>query len=410
LTREAEVDGGWGTVEEDPTLVILGTPLDIKIRRSLGKMLAYVTSSTCDDVSMLLGGMGGMVAMGDGEGEPPGPPHCRVDPECGGGGGGTPRSLLLSVVDVSDPSTVPSPTTVVLSITAVGCTTGDNAFQMLQNVGMDLTVDGSNLLVANPDRDWIDVLDTETNTLGSSILIGDRPTDVVITETLGLHSQERAYIASRGDHTVRIIRVEGDGTLTPLPTEFIQLAHVDDPNPETLQPVAITARSDGARIFTADLYHQTVTVANIDPQSAFENQRYATIDVRGIIATRVVALSVPEAISECGNSICERGEDCTSCTDCAMAPACGNGVCEAANGENCWAPTEENPFGCPSDCKRAGSGPPSKRCCGENGKCENSECSEPPYQCVTDPVAEFCCGDELVEPGEGDGEVCDGNH
>ncbi|CAE7224237.1 unnamed protein product, partial [Symbiodinium natans] len=78
----------------------------------------------------------------------------------------------------------------------------------------------------------------------------------------------------------------------------------------------------------------------------------------------------------CGNSLCEAGEDCNSCSsDCESktggGPLCGNGICETADGEDCR--------NCPADCAGRTNGKKSRRyCCGRDVSCSDSRCSASP--------------------------------
>lgn len=97
------------------------------------------------------------------------------------------------------------------------------------------------------------------------------------------------------------------------------------------------------------------------------------------------------------NGVCESGEDCTlSPNDCISGTVsgveCGNGTCEAADGENC--------VNCPQDCNGAQKGNPANRfCCGDGGgqnpvPCSNAACTAGGLMCIDQPaVVTFCCGD-----------------
>lgn len=106
-------------------------------------------------------------------------------------------------------------------------------------------------------------------------------------------------------------------------------------------------------------------------------------------------------VVECGNGVCESGEDCTNCAADCVIPlvACGNALCEAGNGENCVS--------CPQDCAGQQSGKPSNRfCCGFGGDapdgCGDSRCTTGGFSCTETPVSgSSCCGDAVCEfPGE----------
>ncbi|MCB1034607.1 MAG: hypothetical protein KDD47_12320 [Acidobacteria bacterium] len=110
------------------------------------------------------------------------------------------------------------------------------------------------------------------------------------------------------------------------------------------------------------------------------------------------------------DGVCESGEDCGNCPgDCPTFPipgaACGNGVCEAGNGENCLT--------CAADCNGKQNGNPAGRfCCGDGGgenpvSCGDARCSTSGFSCTTvpQPGGSSCCGDLLCEGGE-DGGNC----
>lgn len=108
------------------------------------------------------------------------------------------------------------------------------------------------------------------------------------------------------------------------------------------------------------------------------------------------------ALDPCNrDGLCQVGENCDNCpSDCdAASPvACGNGVCEAAHGEDCLT--------CPQDCNGVQNGQPSGRfCCGGGGGdgavgCNDSRCVTDPYQCRSEPVVDWCCGDGVCEGDE----------
>jgi hypothetical protein len=103
----------------------------------------------------------------------------------------------------------------------------------------------------------------------------------------------------------------------------------------------------------------------------------------------------------CGDSTCNFGETCLSCTeDCISesSAACGNGLCETADGEDC--------VGCPQDCAGLQTGKPDFRfCCGDgDGKfpvtCLDSRCSDGGFACSDQPSLAYCCGDGFCEGSE----------
>jgi len=87
------------------------------------------------------------------------------------------------------------------------------------------------------------------------------------------------------------------------------------------------------------------------------------------------------------NGICEKGEDCYECKDCPWINGfrCGNGICEAAHGENCNT--------CPTDCASN-----SQICCGLGGSCDvvrSDFCRSGRYSCREAQVLPQCCGDNV---------------
>ncbi len=113
--------------------------------------------------------------------------------------------------------------------------------------------------------------------------------------------------------------------------------------------------------------------------------------------------SACSACPTCGDGTCDLGEDCASCpADCVSesGAACGNGVCESADGEDCVT--------CPADCNGVQNGKPTSRyCCGAGGgenpvDCADARCSTTGKTCTTLPVYAYCCGDGTCESPETD--------
>lgn len=109
----------------------------------------------------------------------------------------------------------------------------------------------------------------------------------------------------------------------------------------------------------------------------------------------------------CDNDgICEMGEDCTCPNDCISGAiaACGNGVCEAGDGENCLS--------CPEDCNGKQNGNPARRyCCGDGGGENPTDCGDPRcvsegLECSDEPTDPYCCGDGFCEGAE-DSATCE---
>lgn len=110
----------------------------------------------------------------------------------------------------------------------------------------------------------------------------------------------------------------------------------------------------------------------------------------------------------CDNDgVCEVDEDCNGCpNDCVSGSGfdCGNGLCEAGNGEDCLS--------CPEDCNGKQNGNPSNRfCCGDGdgqnpAPCTDSRCSTGGFSCTDVPVTPSCCGDGTCE-GIEDSIICE---
>ncbi|MCH7870986.1 MAG: S8 family serine peptidase [Planctomycetes bacterium] len=111
--------------------------------------------------------------------------------------------------------------------------------------------------------------------------------------------------------------------------------------------------------------------------------------------------------STCNNNgTCDAGEDCNNCSaDCisgtSSGASCGNGVCEAGDGEDCVS--------CPDDCNGKQNGKPSGRfCCGDGDgenpvPCSDSACTGGGNTCTDVPTgggASYCCGDTICEGDE----------
>ncbi len=73
--------------------------------------------------------------------------------------------------------------------------------------------------------------------------------------------------------------------------------------------------------------------------------------------------------------------------------SCGNGICEAADGEDCNS--------CADDCNSKTKGNPKTHfCCGEAGVCGSSQCNNDPFSCTEATAQSYCCGDSVCEGAE----------
>ena len=133
-----------------------------------------------------------------------------------------------------------------------------------QNVGLEFSLDQRMLFIVNPNLDRLEVLTLPNhglNTLpGTPILVGDFPVDVTVVRRNRDPNQEMAYTVNRYAQTVSQIDITSDSfTSDPDITPF--------PPASNRYFVAIDARSDGKRLFTANWTHQSVGVVNIDPDN-----------------------------------------------------------------------------------------------------------------------------------------------
>jgi probable HAF family extracellular repeat protein len=94
---------------------------------------------------------------------------------------------------------------------------------------------------------------------------------------------------------------------------------------------------------------------------------------------------------------CVLGENCDVCPfDCISndgSQACGDGICQPANGEDCLS--------CADDCRGAQKGNPSRRfCCGADVGCTDARCNENVWTCDDALPVPYCCGDAVCDQGE----------
>ena len=109
----------------------------------------------------------------------------------------------------------------------------------------------------------------------------------------------------------------------------------------------------------------------------------------------------------CGDGDCSAGEECNCPSDCGEPAAFEQpGVSCADDLDNdCDGSTDCDDINCLADLACS---------CG-NGKCDPAEdCNTCSTDCpsVTSgkPASQYCCGNGIAEPAEGDGSICDGNY
>lgn len=142
-------------------------------------------------------------------------------------------------------------------------------------------------------------------------------------------------------------------------------------------------------------------------------------DLRGATCSALGCQGTPVCTSACTldfsgctqcvcdrDGVCEAGETCDNCpNDCARSSGatCGNGLCEAGNGEDCLS--------CPADCRGVQDGKPANRfCCGDGAganplSCSNATCTASGWRCTDVPAAASCCGDGACT-GQESGLLC----
>jgi len=103
--------------------------------------------------------------------------------------------------------------------------------------------------------------------------------------------------------------------------------------------------------------------------------------------------SIPPCTTCDGDGLCESGESCQNCPNDCPLPACGDGVCQPAIGEDCVS--------CSSDCASM----PDRYCCGDGDgdepvDCSDSRCRSNGFAC-TDVLS--CCGDAVCDGLENGG-------
>jgi hypothetical protein len=260
----------WGT-RVDSVFPFTGEPMGLEVAYSATgqKVYAYVTSVSCHGED---GGLGPMAAG----------PQFWCEEDCAGGGPPPPRRVLyLTVLDVTDPANMTEVVRHEIAATEPPC----SERPALENVGLALSGDGSRLLVANPDGDELVVVRTSYFVVESRIELspGSQPVDVAVVQPGGTGS-ELAYVVGHGDHVLYVVN-------TSTIQAVVDLAAPGDPDVALLKPVAVAARSDGKRVFTADNLHETITVVNIDPTIGLP-RRWNEIYPGGP-ARRLVLLDVP---------------------------------------------------------------------------------------------------------------------
>jgi hypothetical protein len=262
-----------------PPLAISGLPLGIRAHTFAGspeKVYAYVTSVAC----VPPGGLSAPEMQGPGF-------HCEED--CGGGTTNY-RKTFLTVVDVTNPGAMSFVDEIEIASTPSQCSGSEASVLDLQNAGAAFNLDHTRLFIANPDGNRVDTLETEVgiemNTLGPATWItGAMPVDVAVVQPGGTGA-ERVYVAGRTSRRIHIIDLGG-------PTPVLLGASINlAADGQQRIPVAIAARSDGMRLFTADSTHGTVSVSTINPDDVPPN-RWLRDLATGPNSSRLVLLRLP---------------------------------------------------------------------------------------------------------------------
>jgi len=123
----------------------------------------------------------------------------------------------------------------------------------------------------------------------------------------------------------------------------------------------------------------------------------------GCVGTASCTAACAVDTTGCCNGVCEATENCATCAEDCISGSyggamCGNGICEAGNGEDCVS--------CPADCNGVQTGKPSGRyCCGDGDGvnpvgCGDGRCGN----CTTTgvPGGSYCCGDGSCDGPEAD--------
>jgi len=271
------------SVKETSSLELDGIPLGLRTQKIGGTVRAYVTSVLCSNSPYPPGG--GLGPLG---------PICI---ECGGGL--QYRHFFLSVVDATNPLAMTA-TSHALFSEAYGCSGSEGAAADLVNLGMDFSLDGDKLFVANPGEGLVEVVYTNPATTPVGCVVnepcdfidaGAWPTDVAVVMTAGESGEERLYVADRYDQFVSVYSVASLAWITSIDLKFVGPDEPDLALP--VLPVAIAARSDGRRLFVACSDHRTVKVVNVDPGTPLiENKVVRSMTTAGP-ARRLVLLDVP---------------------------------------------------------------------------------------------------------------------
>jgi DNA-binding beta-propeller fold protein YncE len=182
-----------------------------------------------------------------------GPPFWCIE-DCNGGSQSW-RKVLLSRLDVTDPESIVVECSQVLSgITVMNQCDSSTVFP---NVGLAFSLDGTKLFVVGPDDGLLRVVDTASGAVTEVIGMGPTAVDVAVVRTAGTLGEERAYVLNHGNRTAGIIDV-ASLTVDGLP---IDLNPFGNPSPFF---TAITALSNGTKLFVADKANGLLTMVDLD--------------------------------------------------------------------------------------------------------------------------------------------------
>ncbi len=124
---------------------------------------------------------------------------------------------------------------------------------------MALTPDGKSAFVTNLGDNTVSVIDTETDSVITTVSVGSYPRGLAVTP-----DGSRAYVANSSDNTISVINTSSNSVVTTISG--------------VSGPLAVAVSPDGKRAYVST-WSQSVAVLDIDPASDSYNSVVATIAV-----------------------------------------------------------------------------------------------------------------------------------